>query len=35
MKLEDIKKSKGPIEMEMENPNIKKPGKLSLQHVSF
>lgn len=35
MKLEDIKNSKGPMEMDMENPNIKKPGKLLLQHVSF
>lgn len=35
MKMEDIKNSKGPIEMDLENPSIKKPGKLCLSHVSF
>ncbi len=35
MKLEDVKNSKGPMELNMENPNLKKPGKLILQNASF
>jgi len=30
MKMEDIKKSTGPMTFDMENPNVKKPGQLVL-----
>ena len=35
MKLEDIKKSNGPMVLEMENPNVKKPGTIVLENVKF
>lgn len=35
MKMDDIKNSIGPIVLDMENPNIKKPGQIVLENAKF